>query len=205
MKNYLSTFLALACVVLVVSVVMIKRNDSAQHDNDAATIADFSNKLDSAQTDIAIGGGKILTLSNRLDESQSAALMFSNRATAAESEIILASEQITNLNKQIAELEPQIPALNQRITDLTNQMAGLVGQIAVVETNLTQANRENDLLGNRLRRVVERKFNNLAELQTQMEKLKKSGPADLISAESIYAGLDVEIKSNGVVHVISPE
>jgi hypothetical protein len=35
-----------------------------------------------------------------------------------------------------------------------------------------------------------------------MQKLKKN-PAEAISAESIYAGLDVEVKSNQL-HVISP-
>ena len=52
--------------------------------------------------------------------------------------------------------------------------------------------------------VVERKFYNLAELQAQMQKLKRH-PAEEISAGSIYAGLDVEVKSNGTVHVIAPE
>jgi len=41
-------------------------------------------------------------------------------------------------------------------------------------------------------------------LQAQMQKLKKN-PADVISSESIYAGLDVEVKSNGTVHVIAPD
>jgi hypothetical protein len=51
--------------------------------------------------------------------------------------------------------------------------------------------------------VAERKFNNLLELQSQMEKLKKN-PADAITEEGIYAGLDVEVKSNKF-HVISPD
>ncbi len=211
MKNYLSTFLTLVCFVLIVSVVMIKRNDSAQYDNDVSTIADFSNKLDSAQTEIAIGNGKILTLSNWLNESQSVALIFSNRATAAESKIILASEQITNLNKQITELEPQIPTLNQRIADLTNQVASLAKQNALAEATLAEANKNYSLLENRLQRdvaermVVERKFNNLSEVQMQLQKLKQGNSPNAISAESIYSGLDLEVKSNGVVHVLAPD
>ena len=51
--------------------------------------------------------------------------------------------------------------------------------------------------------VVERKFNNLSELKAQMEKLKNN-PAAEISAGSIFAGLDVEVKSNAF-HVISPD
>jgi len=211
MKNYLSTFLTLVCFVLIVSVVMIKRNDSAQHDSDVSTIGNFSNKLDLAQTEIAIGNGKVLTLSNRLDESQSVALTFSNRATVAEYKIVLESDQITKLNRQIAELEPQIPALTQRIADLTNQVASLTKQNALTEATLAEANKNYSLLENRLQRdvaereVVERKFNNLFELQTQMQKLKEGNSTNLISAEGIYSGLDLEVKSNGIVHVIAPD
>jgi len=51
--------------------------------------------------------------------------------------------------------------------------------------------------------VVERKFNNPPELKAQLENLKQN-PAGVISAEGIYAGLDVEVKSNSF-HVISPD
>jgi hypothetical protein len=93
--------------------------------------------------------------------------------------------------------------------DLTNQLAGLARQMALTQTNLVQANKDHALLENRLRRdvaermVVERKFNNPLELQAQIQNLK-TNPAVVISAESIYAGLDVEVKSNAV-HVISPD
>jgi len=52
------------------------------------------------------------------------------------------------------------------------------------------------------RAVVERKFYNLSELRAQMEKLKDY-PGGEVSAESIYAGLDVEVTSNAV-HIIAP-
>jgi hypothetical protein len=106
-------------------------------------------------------------------------------------------------------VESENQTLGQRGMDLTNQMAGLTMQIALTGTNLDQANKDYALLENRLqdvaeRIVAERKFNNLLELQAQMQKLKKN-PADVISSESIYAGLDVEVKSNGTLHVISRE
>jgi hypothetical protein len=49
---------------------------------------------------------------------------------------------------------------------------------------------------------VERKLNNPSELQAQVQKLKQH-PAEVISAEGILAGLDVEVTSNKF-HVISP-
>jgi chromosome segregation ATPase len=208
MKQYLSTVLALVCTVLVISLIVMKRGDNAQHENDAGAIAGFSNQLTAAQEQIASCNGTILTLSNRLDESLSASLTFSNHLIEAESIIVLDTEQITNLNQQVAELESENQTLGRRVMDLTNQMATLTGQITLTGASLDQAKTNYALLENRLRRdvaertVVERKFNNLLELHAQMQKLKKN-PAEAISSESIYAGLDVEVKSNGTLHVIS--
>ena len=208
MKQYLFTVLALACTVLVVSVIVMKRGDNAQHENDAGAITDFSNQLASVKVQVAAYNGTLITLSNSLDESQSVSLTFSNHLAEAESTIALDTEQITNLNRQVAEVESENQTLGQRVMDLTNQMAGLTSQIALTETSLAQANRDYALLENRLRRdvaerlVVERKFNNLSELQAQMERLKNY-PGGEVSAESIYAGLDMEVKSNAV-HVIAP-
>ena len=210
MKQYLSTVLALVCTVLVISLIVMKRSDNAQHENDAGAIAGFSNQLTSAQVQIASCNGTILTLSNRLDESLSASLTFSNHLIEAESTIVLDTEQITNLNQHVAEMESENQTLGRRVMDLTNQIASLMGQITLTRASLDQANTNYALLENRLRRdvaeriVVERKFNNLLELQAQMQKLKKN-PAEAISSDSIYAGLGVEVKSNGTFHVISPD
>ncbi len=212
MKQYLPVALVLACTVLVIALVMVKRGDNAQHENDAGVIADFSNRLDVAQLQIVLGNRTTLTLSNRLDVYQSASLTLSNLLTEAESAIARDTEQITNLTRQVAEVESENQtrqaALDQRVMALTNQVAGLTSQIAWTRTNLAQANRDCALLENRLRRdvaerlVVERKFYNPPELQAQMEKLKDY-PGGAVSAGSIYAGLDLEVTSNAV-HVIAP-
>jgi sensor domain CHASE-containing protein len=78
MKNYLPIALALACVVLVVSLVVMKRGDTAQHESDAGAFADVSNRLESARMQVAGCEGTLVTLSNTLNESQSASLTFSN-------------------------------------------------------------------------------------------------------------------------------
>jgi chromosome segregation ATPase len=205
MKLYLPIVLALACTGLVISIIVMKRGDTAQHETDAGAIADFSNRLDSAQIQVAFGKGTMITLSNRLDESRSASLTFSNQLVEAGSNIALAAEQITNLSRQVAEVESENQTFGRRVMDLTNQMAGLTRQ---TEASLDQANKDHALLENRLRRdvaermVVERKFNNPSELQAQMQHLR-THPAGVISAGSIYAGLDVEVKSN-TFHVITP-
>lgn len=209
MKEYLTTVLTLACAALIVLLFVMKGGDKKQHEKDVAAINDFSNQLDSAHMQIAIYQGTILALSNRLDESQSASLAFSNQLTEAQSAVALATEQITNLTRHVAKVESENQTLSRSVTDLTNQMAGLTARIALTETNLNQANRDYSLLESRLRQdvaervVVERRFNNPSELQARMQYLKKH-PANVISADSIYAGLGVEVTSNSF-HVISPD
>lgn len=215
MKHYPSALLALACAVLVVALMVTKRGDNAQHETDAGAIADFSNRLDSAQLDLATWHGTALIFSNRLDECQSAALTFSNQLLAAGSTLALGAEQITNLNRQIAAAAAENQTLGRRVAELTNQMAGLTRQITTTQAsldqtnqNLVQADKDYGLLENRFRRevaermVVERQFYNPWALQDQLQKLRQN-PARVISAEQIYAGLDVEVKSNAL-HVIAP-
>jgi chromosome segregation ATPase len=213
MKQYLSVALALVCIGLVISLVVMKRGDDARHESDASSLTDYSNQLDSAQTQVAIYHGTILVLSNNLNETLSASLMFSNQLAEAKSTIALDTEQFANLNQHVAEANSENQTLNQRFMDLTNQtisqLTGLTNQIAVTRAGLEQANKDYALLENRLRRdvaervVVERKFNNLSELQTQVQRLKDDPMLSAISAQSIYAGLDVEVKSNSF-HVLAP-
>jgi hypothetical protein len=209
MKQYLSVALALTCAVLVAFLIVMKRSDDAQHESDAGAIDSFSNQLTSAQTQIAIGNGTILTLSNSLDASQSASLTVSNQLTAVQSTVALDAEQIAGLNRHAAEMETENQALSRRVMDLTNQTIFFMKQNALTEVSLEQANKNYALLENRLRidvaerTVVERKFNDPSELQSQMQKLK-ANPAGIISPESIYSGLGVEVNSNGSLHVISP-
>jgi len=211
MKHFLTVALALVCLGAVISVVVMKRGADAQHETDAGTIADYSNQLDSARIQIAFCTGTMLTLSNRLDASRSESLTFSNQLTEADSIVARDAEQATNLTLRVAELESEnqmFQALGQRVVDLTNQITGLNGQLASATTNLARADKDYALLENRLRRdvaerlVVERKFYNLPALEAQMERLKTI-PGGEVSAESIYAGLEVEVKSNAV-HVIAP-
>ncbi len=215
MKEYLSTILTLVCAMLVIALIVVKHFDNAQHDTDAGSITDFSNRLDSAQIQIGTYVGTLLTVSNSLDatsnslvECRSAVMEFSNQLADAKSTIALDTEQITNLNRQIADSSLENQALIGRVMDLTNQVATLTGQIALTQSNLNLANKNYALLENRFRIdvaervVVERKFNDPWELQAQIQNLKRH-PAGVISADSIYAGLDVEVKSN-TFHVIAP-
>lgn len=205
--------LALVCAALVIFLIVMKSGDNTQHESDATAIADFSNRLDTAQSQLTLYEGKLLVFSNRLNESQSAWLNFSNRLLDADATVARDLEQITNLNRQIAAMILENQTSSQHVMDLTNQMtsqvAALTEQTALAETALNQANTNYALLENRLRRdvaerlVIQRKFYNRAELQAQLDRLQNDPFVPQISEHSIYAGLDVEVRSNSF-HVISP-
>lgn len=211
MKQNLSVFLGLVCAVLVIALIAIKWSGNAQHEKDAGAITDYSNQLFSVQTEVAICHGKLSIISNQFDTCQSASLTLSNQFTEAQSALAAATEQVTDLKRQATQSESEKQTLSQRITELTtstNQVAELTSQIAATQAGLDQANKDYALLENRFRRdvaervVMERKFNNRWALQSQLEYLKWN-PATEISAETIYAGLDVVAKSNSV-YVITP-
>ena len=213
MKKNLSLALAFVCAALLVWLILMKSAANAQHETDAGAIADFSNKLDTAQSQLVLYEGRILVFSNRFNESQSAMLTFSNHLVEAGSTLSLNAEQITNLNRQVAAMKLEYQNLGQQFLDSTNQLtslaAGLTKRVAQTEANLGQANSNYVLLENRLRRdvaerlVIQRKFFNILELQSQLQRLKDDPFRQQISASSIFAGLDVEVQSNAL-HVIAP-
>ena len=216
MKLILPMILALACIVLAVLLYQTDKQDTTRQETDAGAIADYSNKLSSAELQVAIRQSTVMTFSNRVEAGIFGVLTFSNQLVEAQSTIARDGEHTTNLIRQVAELRADNQSLERRIQGLTNQIAGLTSQLAVAGANLAQTNsdlvqayKDYALLENRFRidvaeRIVaERKFNNPAELQAQTKKLKQN-PAGVVSAESIYAGLNIEVKSNGSVHVIAP-
>jgi chromosome segregation ATPase len=217
MKQYLTIVFGIICVMLAVSLFLVKRGADAQQETDASAINDFSNKLDLAQLQLSLCNGSLILSSNSLVESQAEVVTFSNQLAVAGASVAQGLEQITNLNQQVVAAKMENQTLALRVADLTNQVAGLSGQVAsaqasLVQTNqnLVQAYKDYGLLENRLRRdvaerlVVERKFHNPMELQAQRQQLKEN-PFEIISSESIYAGLNVEVKSNGDFHVVSPD
>jgi len=214
MKSNLSKVLVGVGIVLAIGLAATKWSDNAQLDTAATAINDYSNRLDTAQAQISIRDGNLITLSNTLAETTTT---FSNQLTEAQSGVALQSEQITNLNQQLAETTSENRTLNRSVMDLTNQLAALTSRNAQTEaslaqasTNLVQAGKDYAQLENRLRRdvaervVVERKFNSIQELETQLRQLKEF-PVGVISPEKIYAGLDVVVKGDGKFYVITPD
>jgi chromosome segregation ATPase len=209
----LPVILGLISAGLLVTLIIIKHSDTAQMESDAAALTDCSNRLDSAQSQITIRDGTILALSNRLDAAQAAAVNCSNQLAEAQATMANDAAQLTALKKQVADGRAELTALNQSVTDLTNQttaqIARLTNQLAQTKENLDAVNKDFALLENRFRidvaerTLLERKFNQLPDVQAQLNQLELH-PGTWSTPESIYAGLDVEVKSNGTFHVIAP-
>ena len=217
MKLILPIVLGIVSVALAVCLYMTKQNADAQHEADAGSITDFSNQVVTAQSQITARGETILTLSNSLSDYQSVSMTLSNQLDDAKSSIANGREQINSLNAKITEMQAGNQALDRHATELTNQLTGLAQQLANIksslgETNqaLAQANKDYLLLENRFRidvaerTVIQRKFNNVAELKTQIQKLKEMPIGQGVNPELIYTGLGVEVKSNGTFHVYEP-
>jgi len=206
------------CVLLAIGLVVIKHGDSADLDAATGTIVDFSNRLDTAQVQLTAGAGTVLTLSNSLAEYATTALTLSNQLTEAQSAIARQTGQITNLSGQVTAVTADNQALSASLLEATNQLTAVTAQLARTEASLTQTNqdlvqlrKDDALLQNRLQRdvaervVIQRKFYNPEALQAQMNKLKEYGGSLDVTADKIYTGLDMEVRSNGTVHVIAPE
>jgi chromosome segregation ATPase len=216
MKTILLVVLGIVSLALAVTLYLTKQGDSAQHTTDGAAILDLSNELSTAQAQYAANSDTIITLSNSLAQAQSGSLALSNQLADAQSSLSRNADQIASLNTKVTEIETTNQAINQQATALAGQVTALTQQLSLTQTNLAgvnealaQANDQYSLLENRFRinvaeRVVmQRKFYNPRELQKQLDSLKNF-PSVEVSDDMIYAGLDVEVRSNGTFHVIKP-
>jgi chromosome segregation ATPase len=216
MKSILLVILGIVSLALAVTLYLTKQSDSAQHTTDGAAILDLSNELSTAQAQYAANSDTIITLSNSLAQAQSGSLALSNQLADSKSALVRDADQIASLNTTVSEIETTNQVVNQRATALAGQVTALTQQLSLTQTNLAgvnealaQANDQYGLLENRFRinvaeRVVmQRKFYNRRELQKQLDSLKNF-PSVEVSDDMIYAGLDVEVRSNGTFHVIKP-
>jgi len=241
--------LAVACFGFAVAVVVLKHQADAQQATSASTILDFSNQIVKANVSIEDLNQANLNLSNDLATNREMSRALSNQlaetaGSLATTTVSLqdAQLQITNLNGRITDLEAQNQVLDQRASSLSNTIAALDTQISLTQAQLAASETNNAFLDSELKRQIaqkaelQHKFNDLAEVRTQVRKLRD----DLLVARRlawIRAGIDptkplkggqllmqrspptahaasaagspsynlnVEVGSDGSVHVVSP-
>ena len=177
--------LAVACVALGIALIAYKNSGDTQHDKDVSSIVDFSNQVVNADQHIDSLNQVNLSLTNDLMTSQQQEAELSNSLATAEatltsvqSQVVTLTNQVATLNTQVTDLQAQNNELDQRAAELTNTIAQLNAQITETENKLAVATTNNDFLQSELEKqlaektALERRFNDLASVRTQVRKLK---------------------------------
>jgi phage-related tail protein len=177
--------LAVACFGFAIALVVIKRQADAQQAESASTILDFSNQIVKANVSIQDLNQANLNLSSDLATNREMSLALSNKLSDAVSTLATttaslqdAQQQITNLNTHITDLEAQNQVLDQRASSLSNTIAMLDTQINFTQMKLAASETNNAFLDSELKQQIaqqaelEHKFNDLAEVRTQVQKLR---------------------------------
>jgi len=179
MKTQLGVvILVVVCVGLVVALVAGRKHADNLQKKDAATILDFSNQLTTANLNLDDLRQVNLIYSNDLDASRQTLTVLSNQYIATSASLSNTAAALKTAQDQIADLEVQNRALDQRAADMTNTIANLSTQIAETQMKLVESETNNMFLENELKRQVsekaelERKFNNLSQVRTQVRKLR---------------------------------
>lgn len=178
MKKLITVILLLACIGLAIALVVVKNRQRQQQASNASTILDFSNQLSSAHEQITGLGQVNLVLSNDLAASRENSSSLSNQLDDAQSAISRNEQEITNLNSRLADLEAQNKSLDEHAAELTNTIAQLNTQIAETQAKLAATQTNNVALENELKKQVadraalEEKFTNISKMRDQIHKLK---------------------------------
>ena len=177
--------LVAACVGLGVALVAIKKQAEDQHTTDTSTIVQFSNELSVANMNLNDSKQVNLVLSNQLSAAQQESSQLSNSLTSTSGELATtktalqaAEDKLASLNAKLADLENQNKTLDDRAMSMSNTIAALDMQIADTQHKLSNAETNNAFLLAELKEQVakrnelERKFNDLNTVRTQVKKLR---------------------------------
>jgi chromosome segregation ATPase len=187
---------------MVVAVVVEKNRADKQQKKDAYTISDFSNQLATANINLDGLRQVNLILTNDFVAAQQTLTVLSNQYVAASASLSNTTAALKTAQDQIADLEAQNQALDQQVVNMTNTIVNLSTQIAETQMKLVESETNNVFLENELKRQVaervdlERKFNDLSQVRTQVRKLRD----DLLMARRLQwmrAGTDPNQQRKG--------
>jgi len=241
-------FLILASLGLGVGLMMrhkqaveVKRQDDEKIALLSNRVEETKNKLDDEeklamylQTNLVLRTEELSGASNSLT-NLSADLARTQKEMQAAAEA--ARQEIERRDTQIAQLTSQTNALTQKMDDLTSSIGKLGKQISDTERKLAASEGDREFLLKELKRLqvekaeLERQFNDLSVLRTQVAKLKEElsiarrlewirmgiyGTQEKKGAERLMAGvtpspgrsnnfnLNVELKQDGGATILGP-
>ncbi|HLX96335.1 MAG TPA: hypothetical protein VKU37_11385 [Verrucomicrobiae bacterium] len=179
--------LVVVCVGMVAALMMEKKRADTQQKTDIDTILDFSNQLTTANLNLDDLRQVNLTLTNDLETTRQTLTILSNQYVTTSASLSKTTVALKTAQDQIADLEAQNQALDQQVAAATNIIANLSTQIADTQMKLVESETNDAFLEGELKRQVaekadlERKFNNLSQVRTQVRKLRD----DLLIAQRL--------------------
>jgi uncharacterized protein (DUF3084 family) len=187
MKNRMGIIiLTLACVGLAITLVVNQSNATRDRKTADTQISTQSNgwveaegKLEEQRrlatmltNDLAARSQDLTTLTNQITET-------SNTLAKTEDSLKAAQDEVAKRDTQIADLEAQNKQLDEKATDLSTSITNLQTQIDGTQKKLAASEGDKAFLEKELQRLVaekaelERQFNDLKVLRTQVAKLKE--------------------------------
>jgi chromosome segregation ATPase len=187
MKNRMGIIiLTLACVGLAITLIVNQSNATKSQKVAENAIVSQSNgwveaegrleeerKLTSSLTnDLAARIKDLDTMTNQIIET-------SNTLAKTQDSLKAAQDEVAKRDAQIADLENQNKQLDDKATDLSNSITNLQTQIDTTQKKLAASEGDKAFLEKELQRLVaekaelERQFNDLKVLRTQVAKLKE--------------------------------
>lgn len=187
MKNRMGIIiLTLACVGLAIALVVNQSNASKDRKTAESTIVAQSNGWVEAEgrlederkkntlltTDMADRVKDLSAMTNQIVET-------SNTLAKTQDSLKAAQDEVAKRDAQIADLENQNKQLDDKATDLSNSITNLQTQIDSTQKKLAASEGDKAFLEKELQRLVaekaelERQFNDIKVLRTQVAKLKE--------------------------------
>ncbi len=194
MKNRIGlVVLVVVAVALAISLIVIRKQTSEQHQKDTASIETFSNdvvkttaQLESQrqvnaalEKDLDTERKTTGELSNKVTEVSATLAQTSANLAQTEASLKASQQEVAKRDAKISELETQNQALDKRAADLSASITNLNLQIADTEKKLAASEGDKAFLQTELKRLMaekaelERQFNDLTVLRAQVAKLKE--------------------------------
>ena len=181
-----TVILTVVSCALAAALVAVHYTKSSQLKASRADYAKANVLVDEARLKLEDSGKLAEVLQSQIAARTAATEALSNEVATAKADLAAANAQlaqsqarIAQLDKQVAQLETERDDLSKRMTEVNTQIAALEGQIDDTKKKLSMAEGDRSYLLAELDRLQGQKaalvaqFNNLAELRTQIAKLKE--------------------------------
>jgi len=187
MKNRVGiVVLVLACVILGIALISLKRDAAKDRNESTVKIVTFSNKWDETSAKLQEEKRVTAQLYEDLDKRKTAFTELSNNFTEVsntlaktQTDLKAREDEIKQRDEKIAGLETQNQALDKQAAELSNAITNLNFQIADTQKKLATSEGDKAFLEKELQRLItekadlEKQFNDITVLKAQVAKLRE--------------------------------